>query len=86
MKTNVEFSGSIGSSPVNVGAKVMAEIDWEQRRWELVKEATRGLCSNSAFDRNYEMFSSQLSWPDYYAENAVLIANAVLEEYKKQSK
>lgn len=62
------------------------EIDWEQRRWDLVKAATQGLCSNSEFERDYERFKSKLSWTEYYAENAIIIANAVLKEYRKSNK
>lgn len=74
MKTNVEFSGSIGSNPVNVDAKIRTEIDWEQRKFELVKSVLQGMWANER-------------WNDtpYFeiAEIAIEQADTVLAEYRK---
>lgn len=73
MKTNVKFSGSIGSNPVNVDATVRNEIDWERRRFELTKAAMQGLSIMRVWNDEKDL-----------AELTVKVANAVLEEYRKQ--
>ena len=74
METNIESSGSIGSNPVNVESKVCTEIDWEERRWELIKAAFQGflvhkgaMSDNLLVDRVFEL------------------ADAVFEKYRKEN-
>lgn len=58
-------------------------IDWEQRRFDLVKAIAQGLCSNCEFEKDYERFRCCISWTEYYSKNAIKIAEAVLTEYRK---
>lgn len=51
-------------------------IDWEQRRFELVKAAMQGLCSNSAYVSNNDATVDIASY-------AVSQADAILAKYKK---
>lgn len=52
------------------------KIDWEQRRFDLVKAAMQGFCSNSAYVANNDATVD-------IAAYAVSQADAVLAEYKK---
>ena len=54
-------------------------IDWEQRRFELVKAALTGLCANPNIDFRKTTFNM-------YARDAVCHADAVLAEYRKENK
>ena len=65
------------------------KIDWEQRRYEIAKDAMVGIIANS-HDKDYrvrERYSSYDSWrkeyPDEIAETAVAIADALIAELKK---
>lgn len=51
-------------------------IDWEQRRFELVKAAMQGFCSNSAYVANNDATIDIASY-------AVSQADAIIAEYKK---
>ena len=75
MNAKIEFSGSIGSNPVNIDSDVRTEIDWEQRRFDLVKAAMQGLSSVE------ERANSKM-----LAMIAIEIADAVLAEYQKEEK
>lgn len=73
MKTNIEFSGSIGSNPVNVESKVCTEIDWEQRRWELIKSTMQGFLVHKG-----AMLDSLL------VNRVFELVDAVLAKYRKE--
>ena len=74
MKTIIKESGSIGGWTVNINKKVSLEIDWEQRRFELVKAAMHGLlstCRPGLLDKNL------------LAALSIDYADTVLTEYRK---
>lgn len=77
------FKTDDGREIIDINLEFDNPIDWEQRRFELVKAAMQGLCSNSEFERDYERFGSEISWAEYYSKNAMAIANAVIAEYRK---
>lgn len=77
MKTIIEETGSIGSQPVNIEKKVLSGIDWEQRRFELVKIAMQGLlstCIPGLLDKNL------------LAALSIDYADTILKEYRKGDK
>lgn len=76
-KTNVKFTGSIGSNPVNVESKVHTEIDWEERKWELLKVVAQGFLASG----DYNSYSSE-----FMAQLFVSCTNEILDAYRKLSK
>lgn len=76
MKAKVNFSGSIGSNPVNIDSDVRTEIDWEQRRFELVKAVSQAAIHTE--------FRFQLT--DDLCKRIITFADAILEEYRKEQK
>lgn len=54
-----------------------SNIDWEQRRWELVKAAMQGYCANSAYVN--EHFEEVVD----IGKLAISQADAAIAEYKK---
>ena len=59
--------------------EIQTYVDWEQRRFELVKAISQGLYANSAF-----VSTVGSSFIINIPEAAVQAADAVLEEYKKE--
>ena len=51
-------------------------IDWEQRRYEIAKEAVRGVALNADCFTEMEIKTT--------VENALLLADALIEELKKK--
>lgn len=62
-------------------------IDWEQRRYEIAKEAMGAFISSPSYqfwkENNY--YESQHTTPNHVVEDAVEYADALIEELKKKS-
>ena len=74
MKPIIKERGCIGSNVVDIEKVVTNDIDYEQRRFELVKAAMQGLlstCSPGLLDKNF------------LAALSIDYANTVISEYMK---
>jgi len=62
-------------------------IDWEQRRYEIAKEAMGAFISSPSYQfwESNKYYESQCSGPNYVAKDAVEYADALIEELKKKS-
>lgn len=61
------------------------EIDWEQRRYEIAKDAMGAFIASSSYQYcvNNNYYESQHTAPNFVAEDAVEYADALIKELKK---
>lgn len=63
---------------------LIKEIDWEQRRFELAKAALNGMLAHSRNGHGYHPRDPKMHWHDAIAEEAIEIADAVIEKLKEK--
>lgn len=63
-------------------------IDWEQRRYEIAKEAMGALISSPSYQFcvNNNYYESSIAQPEYVAKDAVKYADALITELKGGAK
>ena len=64
--------------------KNINSINWEQRRYELAKEALNGMLSHSRNGHGYKPRDPNMNWHDAIAEEALEIADAVIKKLKEE--
>lgn len=62
------------------------EIDWEQRRYEIAKEAMGAFIASPSYQYcvNNNYYETQHTAPNFVAKDAVEYADALIEELKKK--
>lgn len=80
MKTRIKERGCIGSNVVNVEKIVTNDIDWEQRRFELVKAVAQSMAPVI----EVPLIEQGTYYPETLAKKVIEFADSILAEYRKE--